>query len=171
MQLMVATVIFCGVTVSRFFDPGDSPISNADNPPATVVSTMPHYQDHIPELAYTSGTGYFWATKAVVGDSLQIVFDATQNLSRVVIRTGNDDHPTDSLISGHVFAGPSASVASGGAVSCDVTESVASFQNGVAMAEHLETVLPFRVKCVKVTVEADHDHWVLFASVAVFLNK
>jgi len=155
----------------RFFDPGDSPLSNADNPSATVMSSMPHYQDHSPEMAYSSGTGYFWATKAVAGDSLHIVFDIAQNLSRIVVQTGDADHPKDFLHSGHVFVSPAVTKVKEGVMACDSVMAVASFQSGVAIAERLETVLSFRVRCLKVTVEVDHNHWVLFANVAVFLSR
>ena len=155
----------------RFFDPGDGPLSNADNPPATVFSTMPHYQDFLPDMAYSSGTGYFWATKADTGDSLQVIFDVAQNLSRVVVQTGHADYPNDILHTGQVFVGSSVTKVKEGIASCDSTKSVASFQNGIAIVEHLEAVVSFRVQCLKVTVEVKHDNWVIFANVAVFLAR
>lgn len=159
------------VDVRRFFDPGDSPLSNADNPSAMVISTMPHYQDHSPEMAYSSGTGYFWATKAVAGDSVHIVFDVAQNLSRIVVQTGHSDHPQDILQSGRVFVGPTATKLREGVATCDSTQLVASFHNGVAIAERLETAVTFSVQCLKLIVDVNHDHWVLFANVAVFLAR
>jgi len=155
----------------RFFDPGDSPLSNADNPPATVLSTMPHHQQHSPEMAYSSGTGYFWATKAVAGDSLLVVFDVAQNLSHVIIRTGNNDYPGDILHSGHVYVSPTVLRHKEKIVSCESTKSIASFQNGIAFANELESVLSFHVQCLKVSIEQPQDHWVLFANVAVFVNR
>ena len=153
----------------RFFDPGDSPLSDADNPPATVFATMPHYQDFTPDLAYSSGTGYFWATEADAGDSLQVIFDVAQNLSRVVVQTGHADYPNDVLHSGRLFVSPTVTRVRG-VVACDSAQSVASFHNGVAVAEHLETVLSFPVLCLKITVDVKHGHWVIFANVAVFLS-
>jgi len=158
--------LFC-----RFFDPGDGPLSDADNPPATVFSTMPHHKDFVPEMAYSSGTGYFWATEADTGDSLQIIFDLPQNLSRIVVRTGHVDYPNDVLHSGRIFVSPSVTRVRAGVMVCDSAKSVASFHNGVAVAERLETVLSFLVRCLKVFVEVKHDHWVLFADVAVFLTR
>jgi len=155
----------------RYFDPGDGPLSNADNPPASVFSTMPHHQGYLPDMAYSSGTGYFWATAAAAGDSLQVIFDVAQNLSRIVVRTGHADYPKDILHSGLVFVSPTVTKVKDGIFACDSSKSVASFQNGIAIAEHLETVLSFRVHCLKVTVEVKHDHWVLFANVAVFLAR
>ena len=155
----------------RFFDPGDSPLSNADNPSATILSTMPHYRDHSAEMAYSSGTGYFWATKVDTGDSLLVVFDVAQNLSRIVVKTGNTEHPTDFLHSGRVYVSQAVTKVSERIVTCDSGKSVASFQNGVAIADQLESVLSFHVRCLQVTVEEHHDHWVLFANVAVFVNR
>jgi len=155
----------------RFFDPGDSPLSNADNPSATILSTMPHYRDHSAEMAYSSGTGYFWATKVDTGDSLLVVFDVAQNLSRIVVKTGNTEHPTDFLHSGRVYVSQAVTKVSDRIVTCDSGKSVASFQNGVAIADKLESVLSFHVRCLQVTVEEHHDHWVLFANVAVFVNR
>jgi len=164
-------MVILRVVFGRFFDPGDSPLSNADNPSAVVVSSMPHYQDYLPEMAYSSGTGYFWATKAVAGDSMHVVFDAAQNLSRVVVQTGNTDHPKDILHSGQLLVSPTVMSIREGVETCGSTKSVASFKNGVAIAEHLETVVSFHVRCLKVSVDVDHDHWVLFANIAVFLNS
>jgi len=146
-------------------------LSNADNPSATILSTMPHYQYHSPEMAYSSGTSYFWATKVVTGDSLLVVFDVAQNLSHVVVQTGNIDYPKDILHSGHVYVSPTVTRVKEQIVACDSTKSIASFQNGIAIADHLETVLSFSVQCLKVIAEQHHDHWVLFANVAVFVNK
>lgn len=146
-------------------------MSNADNPPATVISTMPQYQDYSPEMAYSSGTGYFWATEAVAGDSLHVIFDVVHNLSSVIVQTGNTDHPKDVLDSGHVFVSPNVTKVREEIVACDSTKLVASFENGVAVAEHLETLLSFDVRCVKVRVEVNHDHWVVFANVAVFVSR
>ena len=164
-------MVILHVMFDRFFDPGDSPLSNADNPSAVVVSTMPHYQDYLPEMAYSSGTGYFWATKADAGDSIHVIFDVAQNLSRIVVQTGNTDHPKDILHFGHVLVSATVMRIREGIEMCGSTKSVASFNNGVAIAEHLETVVSFRVRCLKVTVEMNHDHWVLFANIAVFLNS
>ena len=146
-------------------------MSNADNPSATVISTMPHYQDYLPQMAYSSGTSYFWATKAIAGDSLHVIFDVAQNLSRIVVETGNADHPMDILHSGQVFVSPSVTRVREGVVACESFQSVASFHNGIAIAERLETVVSFGVWCLKLTVEIDHDHWVLFANIAVFLSS
>jgi len=132
---------------------------------------MPHYQEYLPEMAYSSGTGYFWATKAVAGDSLHVVFDVAANISRIVVETGHADHPMDILHSGYVLVSPSASRVHNGSVVCGSVKSVASFQNGIATAERLEGVLSFRVKCLKVTVEVSHEHWVLFNNIAVFLSR
>jgi len=157
--------------VARFFDPGDSPLSDADNPPATVVSSMPQYRDHSPEMAYYSGTGYFWATKAVAGDSLHVIFDIAQNLSRIIVQTGHSDHPKDILHSGHLSVSPSVMSLKKDIVSCDSPKSVAVFHDGAAVGDHLETVLSFLVKCIQVTVDVNHDHWVVFANVAVYLSR
>lgn len=165
---VLSSSVYC---LLRFFDPGDNPLSNADNPPATVVSTMPYYQGYLPEMAYSSGTGFFWATRAIIGDSMHVVFDIAQNLSRIVVQTGNTDHPTDILHSGRVLAGSTVTRVGEGVMTCDSFQLVASFQNGVAVVEHLATVLSFPVRCLKVTVEVNHDNWVLFANIAVFLNR
>ena len=172
---MVFGDVICHVStdrmVFRFFDPGNSPLSNADNPPATVLSTMPYYQDHSPEMAYSSGTGFFWATKVFAGDSLLVIFDIAQNLSHVVIKTGNSDHPKDILDSGHVYVGPTVTRVNERIVVCDSAELIASFKNGVAVADSVASVLSFHVQCLKVTVEEHHDHWVLFANIAVFVAR
>lgn len=122
-------------------------------------------------MAYSSGTGYFWATKAVAGDSFAVVFDVSQNLSRVVVRTGNGDYPRDILHSGHVYVSPTVLRHKEQVVACESTKSIASFQNGIAIADQLESVLSFHVQCLKVSVDQPHDHWVLFANVAVFINR
>ena len=155
----------------RFFDPGDGPLSNADNPSATVFATMPNYHDYTADLAYSSRVSYFWATEANAGDSLQVIFDVAQNLSRIVVQTGHADHPNDILHSGRIFVSPTVTRVKDGVVACDSAQSVALFHNGVAIAEHLETVLSFLVQCLKITVEVKHDHWIVFADVAVFLTR
>jgi alpha-1,3-mannosylglycoprotein beta-1,4-N-acetylglucosaminyltransferase C len=155
--------------VDRFFDAGDGVWSSADNPPATVVSTMPHFKGHLPEMAYSSGNGYFWATKSNTGDSVHVIFDVAQNLSRIVVLTGSPDSPADALDKGSVYISSSVTVSAKGQKICEQPgQLVAVFSDGHAVAEQLEETVHSLTRCIIITVDSDQNHWVLFARIAVF---
>jgi len=158
----------------RFFDSGNNEWSGASYPSAILLSTMPHYKKHTVDMAYYSGDGYFWATKVTANDTVHIVFDVAQrDLSRVVVATGDDKNPKDTLDSGSVlFSSNVANVdVKGGTAQCENLQKVATFINGRAVVENVQRDVSFPVRCIQVRVDASLDHWVLFSRIAIFRHS
>ena len=135
---------------------------------------MPHFEKFTAEMAYNSGDGFFWATKVDRHDTINVIFDKEQKyLTRIVVVTGNDQNPHDTLQSGSLLVGPnvtSVDVKTGAAV-CENMQQVATFSDGRAAVENLQNVVQFPVRCIQIRVDASQRQWVVFRRIAVFLKE
>ena len=155
----------------RYFDTGEKHWKS-DDPPASVVTSMKSHDTYIPDLAYGSGSGYFWAHAPSKGDTFFVIFDQDERLKRVVIETGNDKHPRDILKSAILEVSPKLLRFQDGKVTCADWRQLGQFKNGRLDVEDLDTKLGGRTsKCLKVTITGDQDTWVVIQQVAVFVEK
>lgn len=156
----------------RFFESGDKPWVG-DNPPATVISSMPPFEGNTAELAYSSGSGFFWAAKVEAGDAIFVMFEEPQTIRKIVVETGDPKHPDDYLRSGSVFVGSKV-----GPLRlqepdkiCAGTVLVSSFVNGRALIESPEGKVKADIRCVKILVNESQANWVAFYQIAVFVVR
>ena len=156
----------------KYFDSGDKPWS-PDNPPATIISSMPFFKDHPPDLSYNSGSGYFWATKVVAGDYIYVLFKDDQHVKSLIVETGNEKNPTDKLDAGTVYLSQKVIMfdEKKGTVNCGNMQWVANFTDGRAETQSLETVVTWPVSCIKISVNNTQKKWVAFTQIAVFVVK
>jgi hypothetical protein len=71
-------------------------ILKGDNPPATLETSMSINSVYSPESAYKAGFGHFWSeSKPRKGDYFRIKFESPQVVSRIIIASGMETHPTD----------------------------------------------------------------------------
>jgi len=81
------------------------PWPSADDPPATVLSSMQPVGSHTVDLAYSSGGGYFHCSSVSPGDWIALVFDIEVNVERILVETGLPDGSL-TLSSGFVELSP-----------------------------------------------------------------
>lgn len=156
----------------RYFESGEKPWA-ADNPPASIISSMPPFEGNVAELAYSSGSGFFWTAKVEAGDAIFVLFEEPQKISEIAIETGESKHPSDYLRNGSVLVGSKVGPLqlTESEKICQDTVLVSGFVNGRALAKSLEIKLKTDVRCVKILVNESQDNWVVFYQIAVFLVK
>eukprot|EP00117_Sycon_ciliatum_P001527 scpid57003/ scgid4946/ Alpha-1,3-mannosyl-glycoprotein 4-beta-N-acetylglucosaminyltransferase B; N-glycosyl-oligosaccharide-glycoprotein N-acetylglucosaminyltransferase IVb; UDP-N-acetylglucosamine: alpha-1,3-D-mannoside beta-1,4-N-acetylglucosaminyltransferase IVb len=68
------------------------------NPAAVISSSIKHFQQNTIEAAYL-GTGFFWGMGQSRDDRITVTFGSPTILKRILIASGNTDHPGDSFAS------------------------------------------------------------------------
>ncbi len=155
----------------RYFDSGEKRWKG-DDPPGTVATNMKPYDTYTPDLAYGSGSGYFWAKDAKRGDAFYIIFESDEKLKRVVVETGHEKHPDDIIRNGILEASPKVLKMDGYKVTCADWRTIGDFQQGRVDADHLDKKLGGRsTRCLKITITQGQSEWVLIHQVAVFVRK
>lgn len=156
----------------RYFDSGSKPIVG-DNPPATVLSTMPCHAGDEPEMAYSSGTGFFWATRVMAHDSIFVLFEDPVVLRRVLVHTGSPASPGDILGAGSLLVSDAVSHfdVTNRTARCDNLVSVGQFFNATIDVDKLDERVKKATKCLVVRVDETEKHWVVFSQIAVFVVK
>ena len=69
----------------------EKPWPSADDPAATVLSSMRPVGTHTVDLVYASGAGYFQSSSAASGDWIAVIFETEVLVKRVLVRTGLPD--------------------------------------------------------------------------------
>jgi len=156
----------------RYFDSGNKAVMG-DNPPAVVLSPMPNHKENVVDMAYSSGSGFFWAKHVSTGDAIYVIFEQAVVLQRVMVLTGSMASPDDRMGAGSILLG--ASVSSVDATSqsavCNGLVSVGSFVNGTADVQNLNERITTATACVIVRSDETLDRWVVFSQIAVFVVK
>jgi len=67
------------------------PWPSADDPPATILSSMQPVGSQTIDLAYSSGAGYFHCSSVTPGDWIALVFDEEVDIERILVKTGLPD--------------------------------------------------------------------------------
>lgn len=132
---------------------------------------MPHFDMHTAEMAYGSGSGFFWATKVQANDTIHVVFDSEQHdLVRIVVATGNEKNPKDILEDGSVLIGSNVTRIDlkSGTANCENLQKVASFKEGQATADNWQHEASFAVRCIQIRVDSSQQHWAVFSRIAIF---
>lgn len=156
----------------RFFESGIKPWV-ADNPPAALISDMPPFESNTVDLAYSSGSGYFWAAKVEAGNIICLVFEQKQQLSKIIVETGSEKSPDDRLRNGTVFVGSKVGPMSLNEADkiCEEIVPISHFVNGRAEADLVNKGFTASVSCIKILVTETQANWVVFYQIAVFVVK
>jgi len=151
-------------------DHGAKPWPAADDPAATVLSSMRPVGPHTVELAYASDAGFFRATSVVPGDWVAVVFDVEVSIRRLVVCTGLADGSL-TLKSGFVELSPRLLRldAAAPSVVCADFVRVADIAGKSTQLDGLsQSVWGRTTQCLRLTVsEVDGDD-VVFQQIAVF---
>ena len=67
------------------------PWPSADDPAATVLSSMRPVGSHTVDLVYASGGGYFHSSSVTAGDWIAVVFETDVMVERILVQTGLSD--------------------------------------------------------------------------------
>ncbi|ELT89848.1 hypothetical protein CAPTEDRAFT_200535 [Capitella teleta] len=154
--------------IDKYFEAGEKP-PDIDNPPATIVTNIAHYNDYVPDLAYSSGSGYFWATQAKVGDTVTVVFNTNHRLHRVRVMTGNKAKPRDILRHGVLWASDSVTryERERNVVHYGEKYHLGNFSYGQVDVNNLESVLSVPMRCIVIEVTESQSQWIVFFHIGV----
>ena len=156
----------------KFFD-GGTKRHLGDDPPAKVITKMKHFEKNSPELAYAAGSGIFWAVDLNEGDTLDVVFENSHTLRKVIVETGNQKTPKDLLKSASVLVSPKLLKMDekGKTVNCAGFIKVGEIQDGRAEIDDLEKQLNGTMtKCLRIRIDKSQEEWVVFDQIAVFIK-
>ncbi len=155
----------------RFFDHGEKPWKG-DDPPAIVTTNIKAHDKWTVDLAYASGGGFFWGKDVKAGDAVYVVFDDDQQLERIAIATGSQEHPNDTLDSGILEVSPKLLKLQDNKVHCADFMTVGHIAGGHLDVGGLPEKLKGRpTRCVRLAVQKDNTNWLVIHQIAVFVVK
>ena len=159
------------VVQDRFFETKKRAHPESDNPPAKAYSNITPFSMYMPQLAYSDQPGYFWGKAPIsAGDFLLVIFERPVRLKRVLIVTGCDAHPQDSLQAGVLEA--SRNKLSGPAKAqpvCIDYETLGNFRPGGKIdKDDLESTLQYDVVCLRMTLTRSQVQWLVVDEIAVW---
>ena len=156
----------------RFFEAGEKRW-HSDDPSGKVFTNMVPFGENIPDLAYASGSGFFWAKDPQVGQYYGVVLDSNEAVKRIYVETGTNAHPTDTLKEGKLEVG----FAKDSAQQVDKLSECANWASiGEILAGRVEVenVMTFTrnrsIRCFRVTITKPQQDWVALKQIAVFLR-
>ena len=137
--------------------------ATADNPPASVQSSMKSDAFRIENAYNRKQTDFFWYDKPKPGDDFVVKFDTTQDIRTLSIRTGSPLYPNDILEHGRVYWSTGVMK---NASECGEYNYDGVFTGGKYTLEH-----KYGVKCVMVQISGEQEYWLLVNDIAVHVNK
>ena len=144
-------------------------ILKGDNPPATLETSISINSVYSPESAYKAGFGHFWSeSKPRKGDYFRIKFESPQVVSRIIIASGMETHPTDIFYDAIVETSSTLNKAN----NCTDYELKGKFVNGTADISNLATIAnKTSTYCIQIRVMKSNPFWVLIQEIDVFLLR
>ncbi|KAM9795482.1 alpha-1,3-mannosyl-glycoprotein 4-beta-N-acetylglucosaminyltransferase B [Neosynchiropus ocellatus] len=148
------------------------------NPPAELTTSLKTYQHFTLDKAYL-GQDFFWAFTPEAGDFIRIRFFTPVRVQRFFFRSGNTEHPTDTLSNTSVEVLPFDNVPSDKESLTDASDRVQFrraedgfyrvgwFQNGIAEAALDPAFGP--LEALRLTIVADSPVWVILSE--IFIKK
>uniref|UniRef100_A0A8C5PXB5 Alpha-1,3-mannosyl-glycoprotein 4-beta-N-acetylglucosaminyltransferase C n=1 Tax=Leptobrachium leishanense TaxID=445787 RepID=A0A8C5PXB5_9ANUR len=138
-----------------------------DHPPASCSTNIEAYLDNVADNVCYLGPSFFWGKNIKKDNYFTMVFQDTLNIEKVHVITGSPDHPGDMIKAGFLELG-SVKVKNKDVESCKSFRKVAQFTNGVAS---IKTDKPQTSDCLRITISADQDEWVIIQKLGVWLKK
>ena len=156
----------------QYFDVDQKQFRNSDNPPGTIYTSMEHFGSYLPQLCYSSASGFFWAKKPMEGDVLILIFNEPTLISRIAITTGSQQHPSDTLIKGNVALSPTLVRGAGNSKEtmlpkCGVYTEIGVFEKGQFDAK-VDEIYSGKVSCLRILVQMSQDQWMVVREIAIW---
>lgn len=142
-----------------------------DNPPARIYSTFKGYHHHTPEMAYNTTQGYFWIEKPKLGDTYTIALEKPKSLIKIIVETGNSEHPSDRIEDGLVFASYNVTERRKEGNICSYYFPIGNFTDGRAAITLDPKKHPGEIACVQIKLTSDQDNWIIIREIAIFLRS
>jgi hypothetical protein len=125
-------------------------------------------QEHTLEKAYSDQAGFFWSTTPKKHDYIQVVFQDTLNLSRVLVEAGSvflRDSPSKAVL----MVCPEKQQDK----SCDLDncQVLTKFGDPIQDIKNLEKIVLFPVKCLRMKFTSDIDTWVIVRDISVWTDR
>ena len=145
---------------AHFYQPKDG------NPKAKVKTSMIDFvRPH--NIANPYGeSGMFWSKRVLVGDTIDIIFEKPTKISKLIIVSGNPDHPADILYDSELLASTDHS--------CQVFSSLKTFSNSDIIKFNFDTNYAL-IKCLRLKIlttghdEYGRSNWLIISEIAIFV--
>ena len=155
-----------------FKDFGKNPLEiikmpKGDNPVASIETDMLHPVDNKPEYAYKQrNNSFFWAKSPSRRNYYRVVFVQPQNISRIIISTGDARKKNDYIKSADVMISTKYPCHTHGSA-----RSIGQFIEGEFDSSVVGSRIPLNVRCVSISVNKSQKPWVIFRQIEIFLKK
>ncbi|XP_057686118.1 alpha-1,3-mannosyl-glycoprotein 4-beta-N-acetylglucosaminyltransferase C-like [Corythoichthys intestinalis] len=134
------------------------------NPPAEVFSNMSPYKDHVPQLAWEAGRGFFWGRTPKKGNYLTVVFTNPDLVTGITVETGLDGK--DTLASAQVEIGHGV-ISTAKEKTCRDFILLGSLENGRFVKHELDKLNASASSCLKIQVTAEQKGWVIIRKIRI----
>ncbi|XP_063401352.1 alpha-1,3-mannosyl-glycoprotein 4-beta-N-acetylglucosaminyltransferase C-like [Mytilus trossulus] len=154
----------------KYFDNFEKSLKG-DNPTAKLLTTLKVSPDFPLDLAYSTDYGYFWSQSAPrVNDTVHILFDEPQSITKVIVETGSREHPNDKLEHARLEACLSVKVLGVNTIKCYNTLMLGSFKNGSITIDNMKSLTNFKITCLKIVVTKYQSWWLIIKEIAIFIK-
>ncbi|XP_064425184.1 alpha-1,3-mannosyl-glycoprotein 4-beta-N-acetylglucosaminyltransferase C-like [Latimeria chalumnae] len=141
-----------------------------DNPPATVHTDIPIFENYQPSKAYSNSEEYFWGKSPASRNYFTIVFAKPVRVSRIRILTGSEERQSDYLHHGVLEIGSNPASARN-AKDCSNYVQVGKFESGQFNKKNIERLVDFDAQCVKIVVTENQTEWVIIKSISIWTKQ
>ena len=139
------------------------------NPPAKLSTTILGHEDsHSINKPYDR-SGFYWGKAVRAGDKIEIVFDTEESLKRVVIVSGSEIHPDDTLLDSELLASPEDEDGK-----CTSYVSLAGYSDAATVDYTFSKAMPY-VKCIRLKIKKKRlnqrksARWLVISDIAVMV--
>ena len=137
---------------------------NKTNPRALISTDMPPYENYDSANAYDRDDfTFFWTSEVDVGNYFQIIFTSSQNVSRVVVTTGNyinKDQLKDGVLTlGRVYSNMTAD--------CDSIVEQWTFAHGMVDTRGEDEYIYGGIVCLEIRVLSRQHDWLMIRDIYV----
>ena len=149
-------------------------IPRGDNPTAKILTSLTQYENYEPIFAYDNSDKYFWARDVKKNQHFTILFQRPQQISRIIITTGNPNTKADSIQYGSLQLAVRATVGE----SPKELKGCGEFKKFVDLvggevdtkALGLDNKIPSNVICLQIKIERNQKIWVMIRNVNIILK-
>lgn len=136
------------------------------NPSADIYSDMSVYKDHIPNLAWASGSGFFWGRTPEIGNHLTVVFRDSVVVTRITVETGSEGK--DLLDSAVVELGSDPVATEKGEKTCQQFHTLGKMENGLFEMQEVEKKKnDSSSSCLRIRVTTNQKDWVIIRKIRI----
>ena len=145
-----------------------------DNPTAKILTSLSQFEDHEPANAYDNSEKFFWARDVKKNQHFTLLFQKPQQISRIIINTGNPNTKGDSIQRGSLQLAVRDDVGQSPTdlKECGEFKKLTDLVDGDVdtKALGLESKIPSNVICLQIKVEKNQRPWVIFRNITIMLK-